>query len=199
MNMKKKTVVLLLVLVLAAGIAVGGTVAYLLDTTDPIINTFTAGDVDIELSETGADNNTNSYKMVPGATIIKDPKVTVSDTSESCYVFVKLDKSANFDTFLTYTVAAGWIQGTGSGDGVPANVYYRTVNAEDETRAFSVLNGDEVSVNPNVTKEQLNALTGSTYPTLTVTAYACQLARSSSESFTAGEAWMQVSGSVSGA
>ncbi len=199
--MKKKTVALLLALVLVVGVAAGGTMAWLLDKTDSITNTFTAGDVAITLSETDPENDNNaannSYKMVPGATISKDPKVTVTDTSESCYVFVELTKSDNFDTFMTYTVADGWTQGTGDGEGgngVPTNVYYRTVNATDTTRTFSVLSGDTVSVKSDVTKAQLNAVATNGQPTLTVTAYACQLAKTSTENFTVGDAWTQVSG-----
>ncbi len=192
--MKKKTVALLLALVLVVGVAAGGTMAWLLDKTESITNTFTAGDVDITLAET-----TTTYKMVPGATISKDPKVTVSETSESCYVFVELTKSDNFDTFMTYTVADGWTQGTGEGgDGVPTNVYYRTVNATDTTRTFSVLSGDTVSVKSDVTKTQLNNVATSGQPTLTVTAYACQLAKTSSDNFTVGDAWTQVNGLNSG-
>ncbi len=179
--MKKKTVALLLALVLVLGVAVGGTMAWLLDSTDPITNTFTAGDVEITLEET-----TTAYSMVPGTTIAKDPTVTVSEASESCYVFVKLDKSANFDDFMSYEVAAGWTQG---GNGVPANVYYRIVNAADTDRVFSVLSGNSVLVKPEVTKAQLNAVKEADQPTLTVTAYACQLAKNSGESFTAAEAW----------
>ena len=190
--MKKKTVALLLALVLAVGVAAGGTMAWLLDKTDSIVNTFTAGDVDITLDET-----TTTYKMVPGATISKDPKVTVTDASEFCYVFVEPTKSENFDTFMTYTVADGWTPGTGDGEGgngVPTNVYYRTVNATDTTRTFSVLSGDTVSVKSDVTKDQLNDVATTNQPTLTVTAYACQLAKTSTESFTVGEAWTEVNG-----
>ena len=190
--MKKKTVALLLALVLVVGVVAGGTMAWLLDKTDSITNTFTTSDVDINLTETATE-----FQMVPGATISKDPKVTVTDTSESCYVFVELTKSENFDTFMTYTVADGWTQGTGSsegGNGVPTNVYYRTVNATDTTRTFSVLSGDTVSVKSDVTKTQLNAVATNGQPTLTVTAYACQLAKTSTENFTVGDAWTQVKG-----
>lgn len=180
--MKKKTVAVLLALVLVMGVAAGGTVAWLLDTTAPIVNTFTAGDVDIELAE----SENLDLQMVPGTTITKDPAVTVKANSEVCYVFVKLEKSANFDTFMTYTVADGWTAGDGTN--IPANVYYRTVGANTADQAFKVLENDQVAVKSDVTKAQLNALTSTTQPTLTVTAYACQQAKTGG-SFTPAEAW----------
>ncbi len=194
--MKKKTVALLLALVLAVGVAAGGTMAWLLDETDSITNTFTAGNVEITLSETDPENDnnaaSNSYKMVPGITISKNPTVTVTANSEACYVFVELEKSTNFDTFMTYAVADGWTAGDGTD--IPANVYYRTVNASTANQAFKVLKDDQVTVQSTVTKEQMNGVASSGQPTLTVTAYACQLAKSSNESFAAGEAWEQVNG-----
>jgi len=50
--MKKKTIALLLVMMMVFGITVGGTIAYLTDTTETVKNTFTFGKVDISLKET---------------------------------------------------------------------------------------------------------------------------------------------------
>ena len=86
--MKKRTLALILALVLVFGAAVGGTIAYLTDTTDPVTNTFTVGNIDITLAETKDD-----FKMVPGCDIAKDPKVTVTANSEDCWLFVKIDES----------------------------------------------------------------------------------------------------------
>ncbi|MBO4930060.1 MAG: hypothetical protein J6D61_06430 [Clostridia bacterium] len=49
--MKKKTIALLLVMVMIFGISVGGTIAYLTD-KEAVTNTFTVGDVKIKLTET---------------------------------------------------------------------------------------------------------------------------------------------------
>ena len=49
--MKKKTIALLLVLVMIFGISVGGTIAYLTD-KEAVTNTFTVGNVKIKLTET---------------------------------------------------------------------------------------------------------------------------------------------------
>ena len=145
--------------VLAASI--GGTVAWLTDKTDPVTNTFTAGDINITLAE-----NTTNYKMVPGVDIAKDPKVNVEPGSEDCWLFVKVEKSDNFDDFMTYTIATGWTALTGV-DGV----YYREAVGGDR---FRVLDGDKVTVKDTVTKAQLDEVRETNKPTLTFTAYAVQ-------------------------
>lgn len=186
-----KTMFMILAVVLIVGISVGGTLAWLTATTETVTNTFTTSNIDITLTESGAVNNANSYKMVPGYTITKDPVATVKAGSEACYLFVKLEKSTNFDTFMTYEIASGWTQLTKDKDNkdITDLIYYREVPAGTSDQTFSVLNGNEVTVLSNVTKEAMNALTESTYPTLKVTAYASQLYKSASEKFSPAEAW----------
>lgn len=184
-----KTVALLLALVLVVGGVIGGTLAWLTATTAPVQNTFTTSDIDITLTETGATNNANSYKMVPGNTIGKDPKVTVVAGSEKCYLFVKLEKSANFDSFLTYTMADGWTELTGV-----SGVYYRVVDASSTNQEFGVLKDNQVSVLGTVTKGMMNEIISgnATSPTLTVTAYASQYMKNNTTEFSAIEAWENV-------
>ena len=160
----KKKVLSIVAVVLVLCCAIGGTLAWLTDKTASVKNTFTVGDINIELTET-----TTNYKMVPGNTISKDPKVTVKANSEACWLFVKVEKSANFDNFMTYDMADGWTE-------LPSvtGVYYREVAATTAATDFSVLKGDSVSVKDTVTKADLNALTQNTFPTLTFTAYAVQ-------------------------
>lgn len=187
-----KAFVLVLALVLALGCVIGGTIAWLTATTSAVKNTFTTSNIDITLTETGAVNNANSYKMVPGCTITKDPKVTVKAGSEKCYLFVKLEKSDNFDSFMTYEMADGWTQLTDTNSQPVAGVFYRVVDTADMGTAYSVLKNDQVSVLDTVTKSAMNALTTDTYPTLTVTAYASQYMKNNTEYFTAAQAWQNV-------
>ena len=84
--------VLMLALVLVLGCAVGGTVAWLVAKTDPVVNTFTYGDINITLTETTGDD----YKIIPGVDIGKDPKVTVKAGSEACWLFVKVEEEGTF-------------------------------------------------------------------------------------------------------
>lgn len=184
--MKKKTMALVLACILCVGIGIGGTLAWLTATTDDVKNTFTTSDINITLDETKTD-----FKMVPGYTIEKDPEVTVLKGSEKCYLFVKLEKSANFDSFMTYTVADGWTQLTGV-TGVD-NVYYRIVDADTATdQHFDVIKDNKVTVSGDVTKADMNALTDNTYPTLTVTAYASQYMKNNTENFTPADAWAKI-------
>lgn len=170
---------------LLVAVSVGGTFAWLTATTSEVKNTFTPSNINITLAETTGER----YKMVPGATIAKDPKVTVEAGSEACWLFVKVEKSSNFGDFMTYEMATGWTELTeGSG------VYYRTAVAGD---SFNVLKGGEttntngqVTVKDTVTKEMMNDLAEATYPTLKFNAYAVQYA--SFEDNPAG-AWAQVS------
>ena len=166
-----KTLVALLSLVLLLGCSLGGTLAWLADSTGPVTNTFTVGDIDITLVET-----TTDYKIVPGVNIAKDPKVTVKANSEACWLFVKIEESANWPDELTYTIATGWTKLTGV-----TGVYYREVDAETAKNGddWQVLAGDNtypdgvVTVSDTLTKSELQEL-ASNNPTLTFTAYAVQ-------------------------
>ncbi len=187
-GMSRRTLTLTLALVLSLGAATGGTLAWLVDQTDPVKNTFTYGDVHIDLQETdesdpaigGVDDGdgnsrTNTYKMMPGKVISKRPWVTVFQGTEDCYVFVQIEESANFDDFMTYEAAEGWLPLEGV-----ENVYYREVNAADVAAAnaeYEVLKDNVVKVKDSVTTEMLRALDQNgiaDYPTLTFTAYAVQ-------------------------
>lgn len=158
----------LLALVLVVGCAVGGTIAWLTATTDPVVNTFTYGKIKIELTETtGAE-----YKIIPGVNISKDPKVTVKADSEACWMFVKVVEGGTFvANKVTYSIADGWTQGDGTD--IPANVYYREVDAVTADTDFYVLKDNMVTVSENLTKEDIKDLTEN-HPQLIFTAYAVQ-------------------------
>ena len=176
------TMCLLLVVCVAS---IGGTIAWLTDSTGTVKNTFTSSDVDIDLTETLPANKT--AKMVPSLTINKDPKVKVLQGSEACWVFVRIEKSDNFDSFMSYTVDSAWTQLSGV-DGV--YVYYRehAATPSADSDSYSILKGDKVTVKDTVTKAMMDALTADTYPTLSFTAYAIQKEGISS----ASDAWAKV-------
>ena len=147
--MKKKTVALLLACVMALGVAVGGTLAWLTATDEPVVNTFTPSTIKIELKETpnkdsDKDNVDDTWekKMVPGDTLVKDPTVTVLAGSEACWLFIKVEETGGvvnytkadgtsattkWDDFLTYQV----ITGDGEWTAVDGHegYYYRKVDA----------------------------------------------------------------------
>ena len=179
--MKKTLIAVVLTLVLCL-CAFGTTLAFLIDKTEPVVNTFTVGNVDITLTETDAVDGAKSFKMVPGNKITKDPEVTVVGGSEDCYLFVKVEKSDNFDTFITSDMDDAWTVLDATNH---PGVYYRTVAASNADQTFSVLKGDAVTVNDSVTKTMMSALTEATRPTITFTAYAVQQAHVAD----AAEAW----------
>ena len=181
--MKKKSLALLLAIAIVVVGVVAGTVAWLTDQTPSVTNTFTTSDINIELKETK-----NNFQMIPGWNIEKDPKVTVKAGSEACYLFVKLEKSENFNQYMTYDMAKGWTELQGY-----AGVYYRKVAAATTDTTYEVLKDNQVTVKDTVTKAQMNALTAAdTCPILTVTAYASQLYKNNTETFTAAAAWANI-------
>ncbi len=85
--MKKKSLVsMLIALSLVAVIMIGATLAYLTDTTDNVVNTFTIGKVDITLTEPSWDPE-DAENLEPGAEIAKDPVVTNTGKNDA-YVAV---------------------------------------------------------------------------------------------------------------
>ena len=155
--------------------AVGGSIAWLVDSTDTVTNTFTAGDINIALAETQS-----AFKMVPGNEITKDPTVTVKAGSEKCWLFVKVVGSDNLDDFIEWEIDPGWQRLAGH-----PRVFYREVAESNADQHFAVLGyqktdelfvQDKVLVKDTVTKENLEALSeaGAAMPTLKVTAYAVQ-------------------------
>ena len=132
---------LLLAVMLLLGCTVGGTVAYLMNKSATVTNTFSTSDIQISLSETGIlDGNqttANKYQLVPGKTYVKDPVVTVKrETDVDCYLFVVIN-ATNAGEFLSYELnLTGWTP-------VPneSNVYYRAVAASDDDQSWYLLKG----------------------------------------------------------
>ncbi|MBR4035498.1 MAG: hypothetical protein IKJ05_02050 [Oscillospiraceae bacterium] len=213
--MKKKSIALLMAVVMLFGVAVGGTIAWLKATTDPVVNTFVHGDINIELDEaplkegsyTEIDTNAkrvkseDGYKMVPGNTMEKDPQVRVLADSEDSWLFIKIEESENFDDYLTYAIAEGWKTYQAETNHVTI-LYRENVKAGDK---FYILAENKVSVKEDVTKEMMNAIDGKVdetdktadeikaaqdaelalRPTLKFTAYAVQAANVT----TVADAW----------
>ena len=82
--MKKRIVTIALVVALLAT-CFAGTYAFLTD-TEAVKNTFTVGNVYITLTETGAVNGQNSYRLIPGSSYTKDPTITLDAGSENAYL-----------------------------------------------------------------------------------------------------------------
>ena len=200
--MKKKGLALVLALTLLVVCVVAGTLAWLTAKSDTVVNTFTTSDIEVKLEETKGTTVTGGkeFKMIPGYELEKDPKAWVVAGSEDCYLFVKLDWANNTYTsgettknYLTWAIADGWTLVPGE-----TNVYYRTVTSAQmssdngATNAYPILAGNKVTVSGDITKEQMNAFTDVTLPKLTITAYASQLHKNATETFSASQAWNNI-------
>ena len=159
-SVSSRAFIALLALVLVIGCVAGGTVAWLVATTDTVTNTFTYGNINIALAETTGTN----YKVIPGTGIEKDPKVTVKAGSEACYLFVKVEKVGMF-TGMSYEIADGWTALEGEN-----GVYYRQVGSVTADTSFEVIKGNKITVSSDLTKENIPTAN----PTLKITAYAVQ-------------------------
>ena len=174
--------------------SVAGTLAYLTSSAS-VENTFTVGNVTITMDEINVDGKdasgvanagstrdvANTYHLTPGSTYVKDPTVHVANSSEECYVFVKItneiknieDASSKIENQIT---DKGWLRL----DNVD-NVYYKqwapSVPA-DPAEAATYLAGttdlvvfDNFKIDGSVNN---TTLAGYADKTITVKAYAIQ-------------------------
>ena len=161
--MRKSHIALLIAAVLLMAISAGVTVALLVSSSNTVVNTFTIGGIEISLEETTGDK----YVMTPGVKVPKDPTVTVRANSENCWLFVKLEKENDFDTFCTYEIEDGWKIFEGD-----TTVFYRMVARSNVDQAFLVLKNNCISIKDTLTEEQLDSVKDN--PKLNLIAYAVQ-------------------------
>lgn len=117
----RKFLMLLASALLLVSVTVGATVAYL-TSTDEVVNTFTVGNVTITLDEakvkydatehayvkdTDERVKANAYKLSPDLEILKDPTVHVGETSDDCYVRVKV--TFQYDPAADTVLQEQWI------------------------------------------------------------------------------------------
>lgn len=146
----------------------GGTFAYLKDDAPAVKNNFKTNNVLVDLDETtGSD-----YNIIPGTSQDKNPKITVSNTVEA-WVYAIVEN--NTDSLVDYNIADGWqkLDGWNVGN---MTVYYRAVGANDDVKAFSVLDGDKVSYDKALENSDMIDAEGNLKAglNLTFTAYAIQ-------------------------
>ena len=201
---------------LVVALAVGATYAYLTAKTTEVKNTFVAGSVvadsDLELFEHVANKNTdgtytldtttkasagengvyNSYTVMPGVNLPKDPTVNVKAANGAYYLFVEVTKGAKVDgDTLSCTVdGSKWIELNVDGKEVYA---YTTDGKTPAVLTAEVTNvpvlasidakGNTIGVSGDNTK--IGALTEDN-SALTFKAYACQAAgfANATEAFT---------------
>lgn len=197
-----KVMLVILAVMLVAGISVGGTLAWLTANTGTVTNTFTYGDITIDLyeHEYNADQNNlttnvtregvSNYIIIPGVNLPKDPTVVVEAGSEDSWVFIKIVESEDWTTFnnkVTYAIADGW---TPLAD--DNGVYYREYTGTAKA-TYAVLKGNQVDVSGDLTKTEISTMKNQDgsfkTPSLKFTAYAVQRDASIEAIDTAAEAW----------
>lgn len=177
-NVKRALLALCLVAVVMVG-SIAGTIAWLTDVTPEVKNTFTVGDINIELEETTGKN----YHIVPGVDFAKDPTVTVKANSEDCWLFVKitaqnwpqLKDSEGFNKVLYGVTDLQPLEGY-------EGVYFAKVESSAQDQEIHVLEGSAefpngvIRVSGELTKEEAEELKKNEI-SLTFKAYAIQTAK----------------------
>ena len=159
--MKKKLSILAVIAILA--VASFATLAYLTDSTGAVTNTFTVGDLDIELTETYTQNS----KIYPGATISKTPVVTVLANSEPSYLYVMVDNQLSPHGVLNI-LPANWVS-IGANGTRTVYRYTSVVPLSASAQTFTVFS--TVSFSGSLTNAQLATLQGKN---IVIKAYAHQ-------------------------
>lgn len=178
MSLKAKRIVTIIALALSiAAFTVATTTAYLISLAGPVDNAFTIGNIDLTLSETTGE----SYRLIPGKIINKDPTVRVAGGSEDCWLFIKVTKTSSFDDYITSVMEDGWTH-LGGFDGV----YYRHVTKSAGGSEFGILKNNSMTVVDTLTEEKMTAITET--PKITFKAYAVQ----SHGIETANDAWHEI-------
>ena len=176
MSTTKKLVIAVVALSVAMCCMIGGTLAWLISTPDPVVNTFTVGGLEITLDEAPVDANgkktsgtrvkANVYHLLPNGEYDKDPTVHVAANNEKCYVFVKIEnglKNIIVGTSIEDQILAkGWTK-------LEDGVYYQVVNAATSVTDLVVF--ESFKITSDINKTDL-----ATYKTaeIKVTAYAIQ-------------------------
>lgn len=174
-NNSKKLTVVLLSIILVLCCTIGGTLAWLSATSGTVTNTFTVGDITIDLKEhelgdggaltTEEVTAEDEYKILPGTSQPKDPFVRIGANSENCYVFVQVKEVNNTvgntnEKYIEWAIANGWTQLGNTTNGV--STYYRTTNYATAAipTTYDVLANNSVSYGPDLTKEDIALLYG---------------------------------------
>lgn len=224
--MKKKTLTIAIALVLVVALAVGATYAYLTAKTEAVKNTFVAGGAvkqsDLELFEHVANQKTdgsytlntnakatagengvyNSYTVMPGVNLPKDPTVDVKEANGKYYLFVEVTKGSGFasvtvgegdnaktGTPLSCNVdATKWEKLSLTGKDAEREVYVYYVTGENAAKTYiqsapvrnvavlETIGDTQNTIVVNADNDIVAKLTSASASDLTFNAYACQAA-----------------------
>ena len=185
--MKKKTIIALVVILLAIALVVAGIMAYF-TSTDTATNVFTIGNVTIDLTEpvwdaaaaTGSGGIPDlAQNMVPGASVAKDPTVTNTGANDA-YIFVKVEIPyyANTDLFVPTTIdTSKWQPVSDSVSGNTHTYVYAYATGANKADLTALIPGANTgtlfdTVTLTTTQAAVEAVQGN--PQIVVTAYGIQ-------------------------
>ena len=146
--------------------AIPVTYSYLTASSETVINTFAGGAISLTLDEAKVDTDgnpldgelrvqENTYKVIPGETLYKDPTVTVLEGSEVCYVYLYVENQLDEDYF-TLNYSEDWIQIATTGTRT-LYVYKTIVDAsEGDVKLTPIFT--TVAVSGELTGEQIEAM-----------------------------------------
>lgn len=177
---RKRVVVsaaVILALILAAAPA---TYSYLTASSGRIVNTFAGGAISLTLDEAKVDGNgqatsdarvtENTYKVMPGVTLDKDPTVTVLAGSEECYVFLYVDDPLA-EEYFAIDYSSDWTAIASAGTST-LYVYKSTIDASEEDVELTPI-FTQIEVSDSMTSDEIAEL-GEV--SVTIEAYAVQKA-----------------------
>lgn len=183
----KKTLTIVMAMVLVAAVAITGTLAYMSAQSAEVTNTFKFGSMTIELDESKVDENgqiiigegamrvkTNTYKVAPGATVAKDPTVHVVKGSEKCYVYVSVQNNMLIGDkeVASYTPNAGWTKiGENTANHTVVYKHNNVVDASSGTKDLTPVFSQVTFDGNTITRENVGDLDGKT---IVINAYAHQ-------------------------
>ena len=131
-RMKKKSLLLVAGIVLMLTIAIGGTVAYIVTGTDPVVNTFTPGDVPIDIDEKTDGGVKSDVKITNSGTVPAYIRAKIIVTWKDAQGNVSAIKPVK-DTDYEMIIGGNWDIGT---DGF---YYYKEPVAPGASTAGSLL------------------------------------------------------------
>ena len=167
----KKSIAIVVIALSLCIFAIGGTMAWLFDSKQ-VSNTFTVGNIAIDLTEPAFVANSKIY---PGAVIPKNPTITVKANSEECYVFAMIENNLKIDanSVAALNLSASWTQVDSASGNKIMYKYNSTVALSASDNVLAPLFTNVTIDGAAVTKENISGLDGKT---INIKAYAHQVA-----------------------
>lgn len=158
-----------------------GSLAWLTASSAPSVSEFSVGKIDVTLKDDTNSADNTAAVLIPGTTIARDPRVTVTGGSVDCWLFVRVDAANGAGDCLNWTPAEGWSKLESTAE----MVYYREVTASANDQTFQVVNDAALTVKSDLTRTEIANMNA---PKLTFTAYAFQRAGFEAPA----DAWAQI-------